>query len=149
MAKTLNKKPLASHSRQTHDSDGSDFRWFECRAAESKPPDARLKLSTLPGLSPPDSDCGTKRSTARTGGRRSAAHAQRSEVQRSEPDGVRPAKQIGFHQRSRTPVHPVILGSFGKIPVWRKQRSKASWNPRCVCLPVCSLLYLIPSWVAG
>jgi hypothetical protein len=41
-------------------------------------------------LSPPDSDCGTERSAARAGGRRSHGHAQRSEVKRSEPDGVRP-----------------------------------------------------------
>ena len=42
-------------------------------------------------LSPPDSDCGTERNGARTGGRRSAGHAESSGVKRSEPDGVRPA----------------------------------------------------------
>jgi hypothetical protein len=48
-------------------------------------------------LSPPDSDCGTERNGARTGGRRSAGHAESSGVKRSEPDGVRPAisKAVG------------------------------------------------------
>ena len=41
-------------------------------------------------LSPTDSDCGTERSGAQAGGRRSSGHAQRSGVKRSEPDGVRP-----------------------------------------------------------
>ena len=48
-------------------------------------------------LSPPDSDCGTERNGALTGGRRSAGHAESSGVKRSEPDGVRPAisKAVG------------------------------------------------------
>src|ERR1039457_2089634 len=109
MSKTPNKNPLASQSRRRHKSDCSDFRWFACSAAENKPTDVRQKLGRWegrlagqmkfavpgcahtagPSLSPPDSDCGTERSGARAGGRRSRGHAESSGVKRSEPDGVR------------------------------------------------------------
>src|ERR1035437_9616240 len=59
-------------------------------------------LAPFPRLSPTDSDCGTERSEARAGGQRSRGHAQRSEVKRSEPDGVRPnlRRAVGDFQQS-------------------------------------------------
>ena len=59
-----------------------------------------------PSLSPPDSDCGTERSGARAGGRRSSAHAESSGVKRSEPDGVRPifgGQSVIFSRAKRQP----------------------------------------------
>jgi hypothetical protein len=82
MSKTLNKNSLASQSRQRHPAGDSDFRWFECSAAESKPAVVRQTLGRREGrlagqmpqqfavpvcahaagasLSPPDSDGGTE-----------------------------------------------------------------------------------------
>ena len=105
-AKNTKPKILASQSRRRHRSGRSDFRRFGSSAAKDKPPDVRQELRLRLGLSLTDSDCGTKRSEARTGGRRSAAHAQGSEVQRSEPDGVRLVLQRAVRVIWQTALHP-------------------------------------------